>query len=72
MRKVARTGERKMKGTSMIISGFSHVTINIGDVAAALHFYVDILGRRLAHRGEHDVYLERGVAWLRIRNAVGL
>ncbi len=48
----------------MKVTGFSHVTINVRDLPASLRFYVDLLGMRLVHRGEHDVYLEWGAAWL--------
>jgi len=46
------------------VTGFSHVTINVRDLPASLRFYVDLLGMRLVHRGEHDVYLEWGTAWI--------
>jgi catechol 2,3-dioxygenase-like lactoylglutathione lyase family enzyme len=46
------------------VSGFSHVAINVRDIGVALDFYVGTLGMRLAHRGEHDAYLEWGAAWL--------
>ena len=48
----------------MKVTGFSHVTIKVRDLPASLRFYVDLLGMRLVHRGEHDVYLEWGAAWL--------
>ena len=48
----------------MNITGFSHVTITVCDLPASLRFYVDLLGMRLVHRGEHDAYLEWGAAWL--------
>ena len=48
----------------MKVTGFSHVTINVRDLPASLRFYVDLLGVRLVHRGEHDVYLEWGAAWI--------
>lgn len=48
----------------MKVTGFSHVTIDVRDLPASLLFYVDLLGMRLVHRGEHDVYLEWGAAWL--------
>ncbi len=48
----------------MNVDGFSHVTINVGDVAVSLRFYVDVLGMRVAHRGDHDAYLEWGTAWV--------
>ena len=48
----------------MRVTGFSHVTINVRDLPASLRFYVDLLGMQLVHRGEHDVYLEWGAAWI--------
>ena len=48
----------------MQVTGFSHVTINVRDLPASLRFYVDLLGMTLVHRGEHDVYLEWGDAWV--------
>jgi catechol 2,3-dioxygenase-like lactoylglutathione lyase family enzyme len=46
------------------VSGFSHVTLNVSNLAVALRFYVDVLGMRLVHGGEHDAYLAWGSAWI--------
>lgn len=48
----------------MKVTGFSHITINVRDLPTSLRFYVDLLGMTLVHRGEHDVYLEWGDAWM--------
>lgn len=48
----------------MNVIGFSHVTILVSDLPASLRFYVDVLGMRLVHRGEFDVYLGWGAAWV--------
>lgn len=46
------------------MTGFSHVTINVRDLSVSLPFYVGVLGMRLVWRGERDVYLEWGSAWV--------
>jgi metallothiol transferase len=48
----------------MEVRGFSHVTIRVRDLGTSLRFYVDLLGMRLRHRGNRDVYLEWGKAWI--------
>lgn len=48
----------------MFVQGFSHVTIAVSDLGKSLDFYVDTLGMRLAHKGNSDVYLEWGKAWI--------
>lgn len=48
----------------MKVQGFSHVTINVKDLARSLRFYVDVLGMELVHRGRKDAYLEWGTAWI--------
>jgi catechol 2,3-dioxygenase-like lactoylglutathione lyase family enzyme len=48
----------------MRVQGFSHVTINVKDLVRSLHFYVDVLGMKLVHRGRKDAYLEWGSAWI--------
>ncbi len=48
----------------MQVKGFSHVTINVQDLARALQFYVDVLGMQVVHHGAHDAYLEWGAAWV--------
>jgi len=49
---------------SIRVSGFSHVTIDVRDLTVSLRFYLDVLGMRLVHQGEHDAYLEWGSAWI--------
>jgi len=46
------------------VSGFSHVTIAVSDLGKSLDFYVGILGLKLVHKGNIDVYLEWGQAWI--------
>ncbi|PTX64350.1 metallothiol transferase [Melghirimyces profundicolus] len=48
----------------MKVSGFNHVTIRVTDLKASLHFYVEVLGMELVHRGRLDAYLEWGTAWV--------
>lgn len=48
----------------MQVQGFNHVTINVSDLKQSLHFYCDILGMVLRHKGETDAYLEWGDAWV--------
>lgn len=48
----------------MNVIGFSHVTIRVRNLQVALNFYVDLLGMKLRHRGNRDVYLEWGNAWV--------
>ena len=46
------------------VTGFNHVTIGVADLAASLEFYQGTLGMAVAHRGDHDAYLEWGEAWI--------
>lgn len=48
----------------MFVEGFSHVTIAVSNLEKSLAFYVDTLGMQLVHRGDSDVYLEWGTAWV--------
>jgi catechol 2,3-dioxygenase-like lactoylglutathione lyase family enzyme len=48
----------------MNVQGFSHVTINVGDLDRSLQFYVEVLQMNLVHRGRKDAYLEWGSAWI--------
>lgn len=48
----------------MNISGFSHVTLWVSDLARSLRFYCGVLNMELAHHGEHDAYLLGRTAWV--------
>jgi len=48
----------------MKVQGFNHITIKVRDLETSIHFYVDLLNMTLVHRGQSDVYLEWGRAWI--------
>ncbi|NOU96971.1 glutathione transferase [Paenibacillus sp. LMG 31456] len=48
----------------MKVTGFNHTTLRISSLASSLPFYIEILGMKLVHRGQTDVYLEWGTAWI--------
>lgn len=48
----------------MKVQGFNHVTVNVSDLSRSLNFYTGILGLQLIHKGNTDVYLEWGSAWI--------
>lgn len=47
-----------------MISGLSHITLSVGDLARALDFYRDVLGLRLAARWPKGAYLAADGLWL--------
>jgi ribosomal protein S18 acetylase RimI-like enzyme/catechol 2,3-dioxygenase-like lactoylglutathione lyase family enzyme len=46
------------------VKGFSHVTMDVGNLEKSLEFYIRLLGMKLVHRGRADAYLEWGTAWI--------
>ncbi|WP_339319792.1 VOC family protein [Paenibacillus sp. FSL R10-2734] len=48
----------------MKVQGFNHVTVNVSNLSRSLNFYTGILGLQLIHKGNTDVYLEWGSAWI--------
>ena len=57
---------------SFAASGFNHATIRVSDLERSLRFYRDLLGMKLVHRGNTDVYLEWGRAWVCLVQKDGL
>ena len=49
---------------SMNVHGFSHVTINVSNLERSIDFYCNLLEMKLRHKGNKDVYLEWGNAWV--------
>ncbi|GGB66593.1 metallothiol transferase FosB [Fictibacillus barbaricus] len=46
------------------VRGINHVTIRVSNLRRSLEFYIDILGAKLVHKGNTDVYLDMGGTWL--------
>ncbi|EIT85996.1 glutathione transferase fosA [Fictibacillus macauensis ZFHKF-1] len=40
------------------------MTLTVSDLSRSVAFYVDVLGAKLIHQGNTDVYLEWGSVWL--------
>jgi metallothiol transferase len=54
------------------IQGINHITIKVSSLNRAAEFYVDILGAKIVHKGNTDIYLDFGGIWLcllEIKNA---
>jgi metallothiol transferase len=54
------------------IAGINHITIKVSDLTMAASFYLNILGAKIVHKGNTDIYLEIGGVWiclLEIKNA---
>ena len=47
-----------------MISGVNHITLSVGDVDRAFHFYVETLGARPLARWSKGAYLLAGDLWL--------
>jgi catechol 2,3-dioxygenase-like lactoylglutathione lyase family enzyme len=48
----------------MPVRGINHITLSVGDLDRALHFYVDVLGCRSRARWTRGAYLEAGSLWI--------
>ncbi|MBT2290785.1 VOC family protein [Paenibacillus albidus] len=48
----------------MKVKGFNHLTVNVKNLRESLHFYAEILGLQVVHKGNKDAYLEWGSAWI--------
>lgn len=46
------------------VQGINHITITVSELAKAVQFYQEILGAKIAHKGNTDVYLDIGGIWL--------
>jgi metallothiol transferase len=46
------------------ILGINHITMKVSDLSAAISFYENILGAKIAHKGNTDVYLDIGGVWI--------
>lgn len=54
------------------ILGINHITLKVSDLSSAIPFYKDILGAKIVHKGNTDIYLDLGGVWLcllEIKNA---
>ena len=54
------------------VLGINHITIKVSDLNTAYLFYQHILGAKLVHKGNTDIYLDVGGVWLcllEIKNA---
>ncbi|MBM7586468.1 metallothiol transferase [Bacillus pakistanensis] len=56
----------------MKVKGFNHLTLNISSLDQSIHFYENILGCKLVHKGRMDCYLEWGEAWICLQERVEL
>lgn len=46
------------------VKGINHITIKVSNLSRAIHFYENILGAKIVHKGNTDVYLDIGGVWL--------
>lgn len=53
----------------MAVTGVSHLTLAVRDLAASVTFYTETLGATVAVRGARSVYLELGALWLCLETA---
>ncbi|MCM3717578.1 VOC family protein [Fictibacillus phosphorivorans] len=48
----------------MNVQGINHITIKVSDLKKATHFYQEILGAKIVHKGNTDVYLDISGVWI--------
>ncbi|WNB94032.1 VOC family protein [Bacillus sp. NEB1478] len=48
----------------MEVLGINHITIKVSNLTASISFYQNILGAKIVHKGNTDVYLDIGGVWL--------
>jgi catechol 2,3-dioxygenase-like lactoylglutathione lyase family enzyme len=46
------------------VQGINHITVRVSELSRAIHFYQDILGAKIVHKGNTDVYLDISGIWL--------
>jgi catechol 2,3-dioxygenase-like lactoylglutathione lyase family enzyme len=46
------------------VQGINHITIKVSELARAAHFYQEVLGAKIVHKGNTDVYLDIGGVWI--------
>jgi catechol 2,3-dioxygenase-like lactoylglutathione lyase family enzyme len=54
------------------VRGINHITLKVSELNKAIHFYQNILGAKIVHKGNTDVYLDISGIWfclLEIKNA---
>lgn len=54
------------------VCGINHITLKVSDLPKSVEFYRDILGAKIVHKGNTDVYLDFCGIWiclLEIKNA---
>ncbi|OOE13203.1 VOC family protein [Fictibacillus arsenicus] len=48
----------------MKVQGINHITIKVSELARAVRFYQEILGAKIVHKGNTDVYFDIGGVWI--------
>ncbi|MET3729876.1 metallothiol transferase [Fictibacillus halophilus] len=46
------------------VQGINHITIRVSNLDESIKFYVNVLGAKIVHKGNTDIYLDVGGVWL--------
>ncbi|WP_416730587.1 VOC family protein [Fictibacillus sp. JL2B1089] len=46
------------------IQGINHITIRVSNIENSKTFYMNVLGAKIVHKGNTDIYLDAGGVWL--------
>ncbi|MED1864590.1 VOC family protein [Fictibacillus nanhaiensis] len=46
------------------VQGINHITIRVSNLEESITFYKNVLGARILHKGNTDIYLDVGGVWL--------
>ncbi|MBN3553336.1 VOC family protein [Fictibacillus nanhaiensis] len=48
----------------MNVQGINHITIRVSNIKSSETFYLNVLGAKIVHKGNTDIYLDVGGVWL--------
>ncbi|MFC0238767.1 VOC family protein [Fictibacillus phosphorivorans] len=46
------------------VNGINHITIRVSNLEKSVTFYMNVLGAKIVHKGNTDIYLDVGGVWL--------
>jgi catechol-2,3-dioxygenase len=46
------------------VQGINHITIRVSNIESSKTFYRNVLGAKIVHKGNTDIYLDVGGVWL--------